>query len=63
MASEEAADYRIEGGYIQIIKFLEERLKNENCDITLNTPVTELNWKAGNVIVRSGYKSFNADRF
>jgi monoamine oxidase len=62
MTSVNDPDFRIYGGYVQIIDYLEKQLKVEGCSMELNTPVTEIVWEAGSVKVMSGYKTFFTDK-
>jgi monoamine oxidase len=49
MASEfgeqEEDQYRVRNGYVSIITYLQQKCKDQSCDIILNTPVTDIRWK------------------
>jgi monoamine oxidase len=48
---EQANQYRMPGGYKQLVKFLEKESKAAGCHIELSARVTEIRWKKGAVEV------------
>ena len=62
--AEEAIDgetsYRLEHGYNLLINSITEAIDREHCHILLETPVSEIVWKAGKVKVRAAGKDFSA---
>ncbi len=48
---EEETQYRIEGGYVRLMDFLANQIKNLDGEIVLNSIVKQVNWKKGFVEV------------
>ncbi|HEY8927663.1 MAG TPA: NAD(P)/FAD-dependent oxidoreductase, partial [Mucilaginibacter sp.] len=48
---DEGAQHRVEGGYSTMISYLEEECKAAGAVINLNSPVKEIRWQQGNVVV------------
>ncbi|WP_295676478.1 NAD(P)/FAD-dependent oxidoreductase [uncultured Mucilaginibacter sp.] len=48
---DEDAQYRVKGGYVKIVDYLEDRIKNAGGSIFLNSAVKEIKWKPGYVKV------------
>ncbi len=47
----EEMQYRISGGYVQLMDYLAGQIKNSGGEIVLNTSVKQINWGAGSVEV------------
>jgi monoamine oxidase len=45
--------YRVEGGYKQLIEFFIKELKKKNCPILLSNPVQYIKWQKGKVEIRT----------
>ena len=45
--------YRVEGGYKQLIEFFHKELMNKNCPVLISTPVQKVKWQNGKVEIRT----------
>ena len=60
LSEDDPAQYRIRGGYIELIKRLHEGVTLNNVKILLNTMVKEIIWKKDKVNIVTDGKSFQA---
>ncbi len=59
----DGAQYRVEGGYIALIRFLENECRKNGCSIWLNTTVKEVNWRAGDVdVTTDNHQRYTANK-
>jgi monoamine oxidase len=65
-AAEEAIDgetsFRMRHGYSGLVNGIAEGIDQRNCEIVLNTPVTEIEWQRGAVAVKTPAGTFQARR-
>jgi monoamine oxidase len=60
---EEETQYRIPGGYIQLMDFLAEEIKKSGGEIILNAVVKQVNWRPGLVeVITSDHASFTGTK-
>ncbi|MGV3706071.1 MAG: flavin monoamine oxidase family protein [Arcticibacter sp.] len=61
--SDDGKQYRVDGGYGQLISFLESRCREAGCTIQLHKVVTQVRWKKGFVeVFTSNGESFTAEQ-
>ncbi|HWB26214.1 MAG TPA: NAD(P)/FAD-dependent oxidoreductase [Chitinophagaceae bacterium] len=58
----EGPQYRIDGGYGQLINYLAEVCRKNDCVIKTNCIVKQINWRAGHVTVLAGGREYIADK-
>lgn len=62
-SAEEAELYRIPNGYGALVKYLQNEIQKAGCEIHLEEPVKEVQWRKGMVTVHtSGDRSYTADK-
>lgn len=56
LIEDDKEQYRIDGGYMQVINYLEKKCSEHNCSIRLQEPVQEIKWSKGKakVYTKSG---------
>ena len=54
--------FRIPGGYDALVHATAKRIERTHCDVVLNAAVTEVRWRPGEVVARSGGGEFQAAR-
>lgn len=54
--------YRISGGYQRLIQYLEDAVASNNGSILLNEKVQHIQWRKGNVVVRTASGDFEATK-
>ncbi len=55
--------YRVDGGYVHMIRFLESENRKKGCLILLSTIVKEINWQQGNVdIITDNHQRYTAKK-
>ena len=60
---EEDEQYRIPGGFDQLINFLEKECARSGCIIYPTSPITEIRWKKNNLeVITSEKKAYNATK-
>ena len=62
LTTSDDVDYRIEGGYRQLINFLGERCRSHGCRIFLSSPVTHIHWQKGNISVKANGTTYTATK-
>ncbi len=50
----EGAQYRVDRGYVSMIRYLENECRNNGCFISLSSIVKEINWQSGGAEVTTG---------
>jgi monoamine oxidase len=50
----DGAQYRVDGGYITLIRFLENENRQHGCFFSLSTIVKEITWQPGSVVITTG---------
>ncbi len=58
----EGPQYRIEGGYAQLVNFMANECEKSGCTIYLNTLVTEIEWVANEVTVHTNGNKFIGEK-
>jgi len=60
---EEDEQYRVDGGYVQLVRHLEKQCKKNGCSIHTSTVVKEIHWQKDNVkIITAGNKTYDAHK-
>jgi len=54
--------FRFEQGYDSLLKSISDRINWKSCELRLNTQVTEVEWKPGQVVLRTASGEFQAQR-
>ena len=63
LLGESNRQYRVKGGYGQLVTWLENECRKFGCDIHLSTIVNNITWRAGEVVVTTaGNKTFTAPK-
>lgn len=52
--------FRVGEGYDRVVKAIAEEMEAERCETLLNTPVTQIRWRRGDVSAKSGAAEFHA---
>jgi monoamine oxidase len=59
---EEEEQYRVPGGFDQVINFLENECLRSGCTIYISSPVTEVRWKKNELNIITSDKTFDATK-
>ncbi|HYC27447.1 MAG TPA: NAD(P)/FAD-dependent oxidoreductase, partial [Chitinophagaceae bacterium] len=63
LLGESNRQYRVKGGYGQLVTWLENECRKFGCDIHLSTIVTGVTWRAGEVVITTaGNKTFTSPK-
>ena len=54
------SSFRVGDGYDRVVNAVAEDMEPERCDILLNTPVTQIRWRSGDVRINTGAAQFHA---
>ena len=60
LIEDDKEQYRIDGGYIQLVNYLEKKCLEYNCSIRLSEPVKEIKWEKGKVKVYTTTATYHA---